>query len=694
MKNTDTYFFLELALTFVLLICATVLLSGVLGLFQYLFLAGLGIAFFVGWLSRQQEERLIKSVAGAGSLIVFVWTVYCVFNSSFFYKEVLAIWIRGVLLLELVLGLAAALPAYLTYVQLLSVPLYMSWPVFADALGAFSILAALGYVLCWFYLLKLKFYETLGLAERKNFQTPHYLFSPVLLLALTLAVSLGLWSSFLPERLKGKGIFLEADSGWQPGLGVADEDFYLLQSQMQGAVLGLLPQLEDPKNQYQANALLGLLVKESVTIQEVEKAENGLVSILRTPGLGIEKDKGRQAEVLLRKYVRQKSVLLAQRNKDDATDAVKKAPFKMRDKMSVLFSLNQLQEGNSYKEIRKADADIKSKVDAAALRAEDSQPLQDALDKYKEWKSFQVYRHKMEAADSQIKALEPAQQQALEEIASAIPQLQTSVDFKKIASKLQEAKESQDAKTRQSGVVDGLEDALLLRAELFVAQEAKEAAQAAAQAASPAAAPAAPPEELQKQQDEARALSEELRSREKEEEAANARLRQEQEQALAEGRLGRNRRIADAVAFALAAVFVLTGALFAVFYFLRQHQARKLKRFFASDQRQFIIGIYENARAVLTIMGAGPWRQIPPLSYADSIQARYTPTSGIFRKFTEKFEEAKYSQHVLLPEDARLVLGYYNDFLRILLKKQGAFSLFLITYPRAILERRPFFIRA
>jgi hypothetical protein len=112
MKDTDTYFVLELSLTFALLLCATALLHQALGFFQFLFLLGLGLAFFVGWLSRQQDERLAKSVAGIGSLTVFAWTVYCVFNSSFFYKEVMAIWIRGVLLLELVMGLAVALPAY------------------------------------------------------------------------------------------------------------------------------------------------------------------------------------------------------------------------------------------------------------------------------------------------------------------------------------------------------------------------------------------------------------------------------------------------------------------------------------------------------------------------------------------------------------------------------------------------------
>jgi hypothetical protein len=475
--------------------------------------------------------------------------------------------------------------------------------------------------------------------------------------------------------------------------GIADEDFYLLQSQMQGVILGLIPQFDNPKDQYQANALLGLLVKESTYIQEIEKAENGLISLLKTPGLGIEKDKGKQAEVLLRNYVKQKASLLAQRSKDEAADAVKKSPLGMQERMGLLFSLNRLQGSNSYKEVRKADVEIKRSVDAASLRTEDRQQLQDTLDRYKEWKTFQVYRRKMDAVSSQIKAAEPLQQQPLEAIASAISSLQTLAEFKEIAAKLREAKESAGVSASQAGVIGDMEDALMLRAELFVAEKNKEDAQPVTGASTPAA-PVIPPEGSPNPQEQARAVKEELQSREKEEEAADARLRQEQEQALAMGRADRSRRIADLLAIAATVIAVVCAALFCVFYFLRQQRAYRLKRFFNSDQRQFAIGIYENTRAVLAILGAGPRYHVPPLSYADSIQARYAVGNGIFRKLTEKFEEAKYSQHILSQEDAKLVLGYYNDFVRILLGRQGIFSLFFITYPRAILARRPFFIRA
>jgi len=70
------------------------------------------------------------------------------------------------------------------------------------------------------------------------------------------------------------------------------------------------------------------------------------------------------------------------------------------------------------------------------------------------------------------------------------------------------------------------------------------------------------------------------------------------------------------------------------------------------------------------------------------IERNYSIKNNLFFRFTAKFEEAKYSQHVLRPEDVHSTLNDYNDFLKILFSSHNKFTL-ILRYCLTLLHRKP-----
>lgn len=145
------------------------------------------------------------------------------------------------------------------------------------------------------------------------------------------------------------------------------------------------------------------------------------------------------------------------------------------------------------------------------------------------------------------------------------------------------------------------------------------------------------------------------------------------------------------VVFKVISLLVLIIIMaFLVLYFLTEKEKNKLISIYRNP-REFIISLYENLNNILIIFGLRYEGFLPPLSYAQLVEKRYSIRDNIFLRFTSRFEEAKYSQHILQSNDAHLALDEYNNFLKILFSRQHRSSL-LLRHCLALLHRRPLFI--
>lgn len=130
-----------------------------------------------------------------------------------------------------------------------------------------------------------------------------------------------------------------------------------------------------------------------------------------------------------------------------------------------------------------------------------------------------------------------------------------------------------------------------------------------------------------------------------------------------------------------------TIILFSILYFIIKYKKDKLLSLY-KNPREFIIGLYENTKMVLIIFGLKHKEVLAPLYYAEFVEKRYSIKNNLLLNFTVKFEEAKYSSHILQFDDSRLALDEYNNFLKVLYSNYSKFSL-ILRYCLTLLHRTP-----
>jgi len=127
-----------------------------------------------------------------------------------------------------------------------------------------------------------------------------------------------------------------------------------------------------------------------------------------------------------------------------------------------------------------------------------------------------------------------------------------------------------------------------------------------------------------------------------------------------------------------------------ILYLLAQNKRRKLQ--LLKDQpREFILGLHENAARLITIFGLRYDDYTFPLFYAELAKQKFLVENNVFLNFSIKFEEAKYSQHLLQDSDVAAAVNDYNIFFEKLCKNQKR-ALSFYRYCLALIHCRPIFI--
>ena len=144
----------------------------------------------------------------------------------------------------------------------------------------------------------------------------------------------------------------------------------------------------------------------------------------------------------------------------------------------------------------------------------------------------------------------------------------------------------------------------------------------------------------------------------------------------------------------LAKIFfvLLLGILCVVFilYLMAENKRRQL-RLLKDKPREFILGLHENATRLITIFGLRYDDYTFPLFYAELAKQKFLVDNNVFLNFSIKFEEAKYSQHVLQDSDVAAAVSDYNIFFERLCKNQNRVLSFY-RYCLALIHCRPIFI--
>jgi len=720
MKDKDIYLGLELVFTFLLLILVLSLLEGALpSQFKLYVVVGLTCGFCFSWFTREKEKNLIKPFVTVSAVGIFAWLVYSIVNSTFFYKEIILISIKASLILEMFLVFSADLPLFLAYIQALSLPLFMSHPLFIKGYFPLSIILDLGYVICWFAILKVKFYGHINHAREIKRGRYYAIYLLVGLFILSIFISWIFFSQVPLGNLKKGGLFPEEESGLGTGLDDLETEYYDLQDDVQKRTTRLIPGLLYTEDRYGILQSLNKLIKEQSNTMEVKRAEAGLTSRLKAAGPGLEKGETEELTILIKKYTDKKSAVNLKRAKDRIRESLGDNRFKIKEVIPILMRVSGILYSRSYQEANTHENAIRKIINNSSSDAKAKKELKELTGQLKEWKDFGMYRAKLASLEKKIDSLDGQLKSEFKNLLLDVDKIEGLSDLEAAENKIKKLK------TETSGlandIVNEMEEFLGLKSQILVSEESRRLKEKLEESGLPehktqemkegieAIKDAQSKQQFSRELSELQARIEEgqvnvsqetkeladlktyvLTEEEKREDLARGLEKKAQLDKENKARIMRHwlrAVIFWGSSFSILGIIIMLGVL----WFLTENKKNKLKFLLNKDPREFIVGLYENIKKIFNIFNLSCKEFLPPLVFAELVQKRYSLEGNLFLRFTAIFEEAKYSQHILESNIALLVLDDYNNLLKILFSRYNSLSLFS-KYCQALFKRIPLFI--
>lgn len=390
----------EPALNVALLSLTALLLRQVLSFYTGYIIFGLICASGFSFLLRDKDTKRSEYILNIVILTFLAWLTYLIFKSSFVYKDVVYILVRWILVLEILLTFGSAVPGVPAYIQMISIPLFMSHAIWVRHYNAGEILLVLGYIFCWFVLLKIKFFQFFESINIPGAKKDYSLWLSIIFLAGSVLLSWFIFSNILLTASPKIGLLsLEDSTAGKDDIESFDDygdglqkEYYLLQEKLVKEITELTPNFTPKENQQELLMELSLLIKEAPYVLEINKAESGLISKLRTPGLGIEPSEGKGPIAITKEYVDKKIEINLKMAQDSISRNLNSNDYGIKNRISILKLLKKMLGSNSARELNRNKSDISDTIERSKVSKAAKKELNEALSQIQDWKSLEIYR--------------------------------------------------------------------------------------------------------------------------------------------------------------------------------------------------------------------------------------------------------------------------------------------------------------
>ncbi len=716
MTDRDQDSLIEIVLTFVLLFLATALFGEAsLSSYRLFLMAGLLGGFTFAWSMRDKEAPATKYLLTLGSLCVLVWLIYSIAKSTLLYKDVLLICIKGLIFIEVVLSFDIHA---LAYMQLLCIPLYMCFPFFFQGrqepllmlIGLFNIIG-------WFILLKMNIYTSLNVPLNKIWLRRNFvIMSITVILLLSLLLGWILFAALQLDKMRKGGLFLIEEIDIRGSSSQTEETFYDLQDKLIKEMSDEIVERPALQDKYAMMNNLDVLIKKTEDAKEVRKAATALMSHLKIEGPGIKKLEEKKTSTTLKEYV--KVTIKRQLDKvlKSMRENLQKTPMDIKGARTASAMVKKMHSSSSPKEVAEVAKKLQIEIRKSSIKAPVKEERLKLVILLKEWKSFELSdwersvslqekmlspqdKERKDLPESTLapKPLTPEQQALIAQAealkAEAIAEALTPEQQKLIA----EAEAMKAAATPEALTPE--QQALIAQAEALKAAATPEnltpEQQLSAQEETYPEEDLSPIDDKQEQVYPKEDLSPEVLIL-KEDKSIHPSLRRRE--TLIIMKVGEFIRwvflrllIWTLFILFLLILLILIGLLIwlVILYFLTRKRKKEIMALYHRHPGKFIISLNENIKGVLAIFGMPCKESTPPLHYAEFVEGRCPIKDDLFKRFTVKFEEAKYSRHVLQQKDSFTALNGYNGVLKTLFNNCRK-SILATRFVLGLMQVRPF----
>ncbi|MGA2775322.1 MAG: hypothetical protein ABSE81_04615 [Candidatus Omnitrophota bacterium] len=467
-RNRSIY--LEHISTFLLLLASAGLLGGVLSRFGLYACLGLLCGFIFSWYNPQVTDNLwVKTAGKVAALVTVIWTFYAVFNSTFGYQEVVLIYIKGALILEVLLSFNLASPGNLNYMQVLSVPIFMTFPVFTSAINPGHIALLAVYLAVWMVLLRVKFclayapLEEINLLERQHFL-------PFIFFLFAVALAWALYYYILLPVHKEGGILRQ--QGVSLTLPALEKEYYGLRDKVQEEATKMTFNLPTKEQRQESLFDLESLINEKALTIVVSNAEEGLISYAKQSGAGLKKGEDLNLAVMLKKFVDKKIEFNLKKADARMMEILRENPLNIGVRIWAVTEAAKLQRADTLDKLREYKQDIQATIMNTPLGESAKKEEKQLIQKVQDWKVFQMYRAKIQELKSQLDSSSSALQDELNKAYDSLKEARTSEQLEKLEAENSKIEASKDP--QEKAFADNLKEAVDLKRMMLMKAESSE----------------------------------------------------------------------------------------------------------------------------------------------------------------------------------------------------------------------------
>jgi len=405
------------------------LLGGALFPFSIYVCIGLICGFIFSWFNPQATDRFwLKTASKAAALITVIWTFYAVFNSTFGYQEVILIYIKCAFILEIILTLNLSSAINLNYMQVLSVPIFMTFPIFTSSLNPWQIALLAVYIVVWVILLRIKFCLSFApLNEINLLEGQHIL--PFVFFLSAIALAWGLYYSITLPINKEGGLLKQQVMATT--LSALEKEYYGMRDKVQDRATKMtfdLPTNEE--RQHSLSAMEALISEKTLTI-EVDNAEEGLISYAKLAGPGIQPGEEPDLTIMLKSFVDKKTQFNLKKANSRMIEILRGNPLNILTRITAVAEGMKLQQADTLDKLNKYKKGMQEIIAKAPLDDNAIKEANKLIQKIQDWKVFQLYRKKIQKLESQLSSLDADAQGALSKILNEIKEAQTQEELEK-----------------------------------------------------------------------------------------------------------------------------------------------------------------------------------------------------------------------------------------------------------------------